>query len=209
MKSVQVLCAGSLVLALTACANNLRAAAPQASGDSVVIPAIGFGCPPDGHLNGAGGGMQAAAAPFKISIGYGTNPGTICPAHLSASTSNIFGAPPPPKGWSALLYVGVDFHSHPTNAQWGLTGPQEYTSVADKHGFKAGYYCLAYYASSGSGSQTQWTQSWHSQVLDSTGAKKLQITGASPYYTALFDGPAIKFVETVFELLESQKHAKC
>lgn len=198
-----------LVLGLTACANNFGAPAQQAPQGSAIIPATGFGCPPDGHLNGAGGGMQASAAPYKISIGYGTNPGTICPAHLTASTTNIFGAPHPPKGWSALLYVGVDFHSHPTNAQFGATGPQEFVNVVDTDKFTSGYYCLAYYASSTSGSQTRWMQSWHSQIHHSSGAKRFHITGASPYYTALFDGPAIEFVETVFELLESPTNVKC
>jgi hypothetical protein len=207
---VRVLCAGALASALTACAADLREGAAQPPQSWAVTPAIGFGCPPHGHLNGAGGGMEAAAAPLKISIGYATNPGTICPAHLTASTSNIFGAPAPPKGWSALLYVGVDFHSHPTDAQWGATGPQEYVKLVDTDGLTRGsYYCLAYFASSASGSPPTWTEPWHSKTARANRAKGLRITGAAPYYTALFDGPAIEFVETVFELLESPKHANC
>jgi hypothetical protein len=208
VKSVRVLYAVSLALVLTGCAG-YGAGGGQQVAPAMVTPDFGFGCPPHGHLNGVGGAIKVSAAPLRISIGYATNPSTLCPTSLSASTSNTYGAPRAPRGSKTLLYVELTIESHPTTAQWGTTGPQEYVRVADKDVFKAGDYCLAWYVSSGSGSQKKWTKTWQSAAAQSNGGKSLRLTGASPYYTPFFDGTVIEFVETVFELRQASQNVKC
>jgi hypothetical protein len=201
MVSVRVLFLGGLIVGLAGCAS--ASSAPAFNAPLSENPDLGFGCP-GGHLADNGGTIQLDAAPFKAKFGYAANTGGLC-AHGAASTTNVYGAPGPPSGWSALLYAEIKMADR-YHGDWQTSGPREDLQISAKHDFDPSrYYCAAWYVSTGS----TWTKEWTSQTVKPNGTTKLILSGASPDYTPYFNAAFVLKTETVFELLEPPADNQC
>jgi hypothetical protein len=148
--------------------------------------------------------MELTAAPLKGSVGYAANAGGIC-AHVSASTSNNYGAPDPPSGWSALVYVEMKFADRHAG-DWSKTGPAEFVEITGRHAFNASqYFCAIWFIASGS----QWNEAWTSATTRRTTSRRLRLAGAHPDFTPFFNGPFVLKTNTVMEVLEPPGDDRC
>lgn len=163
---------------------------------------FGFGCP-GGHLQNQGAEMAFSAMPLEGTIGYASNTGGVC-AKVSASTSNIYNAPPPPSGWSAILYVEIKMADRYTGT-WSTSGPQEFIKVHGRRTLHASaYYCARWFVANGS----QWNEEWTSQTTHAA-RKKLILAGTAPNYTPYFNSQFVLKTETVLEVLEPPADDQC
>lgn len=195
-------------LGLAGCAALGVSTAPQGSpadglSSASVHPDFTFGCA-GGHMFDGGGETMFSAKPVKGSIGYAANSGGAC-AYVSASTSNIYNAPAPPSGWSAIVYVEVKLADR-HDGSWQTSGPQEFIKVRGKHALHASaYYCARWFVADGS----KWDEEWSSQTTQAARNGTLKLSGASPNYTQYFNSPFVLHVETVLEVLQPPANDQC
>jgi hypothetical protein len=180
------------------------------------------------NLSSSGGYLKSSNGTTDLyaSFGYATNPGGVRDC-WSFSTSNVYGAPAPPSGWSAVFYEEMTFRGS-ASGEWGASGPQEYIEASCKYtsGYceRNGYYCMAWYVRSGS----QWNEEWASETIQpfkqhgppDDGVRSIRelvpdrhihmyLYAAAPDYTPFFSTTIIERVNSVFELLRPPGDDQC